>query len=745
MRLLTVAASLVALVLGPCLAQAAIVNLVPNGSFETADPQHPDQPLGLTPQRTDAVAGATSEGGQMAWEKTGHWGQRSLAITNPTAADFGFWQVTVPVKPDTDYVLSVYTRCQTLGGQPEVVVQLPGKKFTDPGGFDWYLAPTTEWNESQRSLRTLPDQTQLSLSLVLYNRGGQTAWFDDLALVEAASLPRLTASWPENGAVLAPQEVQFTFQPAASGEKYVLQYARNAYFSRNPVEVSPLEQTRAKPARPLAPGTWYWRVGALGDDGRPYFAATQGFLIATGRSPFQHADTTPPAVFRPRPAPDSTVDGRDAVITASFADASSGINARSARLLLDGKDVTAFAAATGTGIVYQPKGLAQGLHQVELTVRDAAGNQSNVCHWQFGLGSPVAVSGRFAKNGVFLLNGRPHFPMGLYSYCLNPSGGNFDPALLARASAAGFNAELVEDTGAQPALDAFLQHGMKVILSARQGLEASTDQAQARIGMVEQGPVRWKGHPALLGYWADEPDRMGADKLKLGYQAIKAADPDHPAMWCLCDPSLYRQNAVDTDAVMPDIYPVPSSPMAVICTQIQQAIRDSDGKPIWFIPQAFDWAITGGTKVGSPGKWRPTAEELRLMTYLGIVAGSRGIFYWASDTDAMNDIVWYAAQWDEALKMAGEVRYLNDVLAAGTPLRDVAVECSEPDVYSAGWTAGGRKLLIVANAATAPVECRLKLPGARQVNCLFEDRKLASGSDFRDLFRPYEVHIYEWK
>ena len=55
----------------------------------------------------------------------------------PTAADFGFWQVTVPVKPDTDYMLSLYTRCPTLGGQPEVVVQPPGKKCADPGGFDW--------------------------------------------------------------------------------------------------------------------------------------------------------------------------------------------------------------------------------------------------------------------------------------------------------------------------------------------------------------------------------------------------------------------------------------------------------------------------------------------------------------------------------------------------------------------------------------------------------------------------------
>ena len=449
--------------------------------------------------------------------------------------------------------------------------------------------------------------------------------------------------------------------------------------------------------------------------------------------------------LRPRPAPDSTVEGRDLAITARFADASSGINPRSVHLLLDGKDVTSAAAVTTEGIAYVPASLAQGLHRAELSVKDQAGNASNVCRWQFGLGVPVAVSGRFAKSGVFMLGGRPHFPMGLYSYCLNPSGGNFDPGLLSRASDAGFNGELVEDTGAQPALDTFLRHGVKVLLQVREGLAASTDKEQARIGMVERGPVRWKGHPALLGYWADEPDRVGPEKLKLGYQAIKAADPDHPVMWCLCDPSLYRQNAVDTDAVMPDIYPVPSSPMSVIYTQIEKAILDSDGKPIWFIPQAFDWAITGGNKVGSPGKWRPTAEELRLMTYLGIVAGARGIFYWASDTDAMNDIVWYAAQWDEALKMAGEVRYLSDVLAPGTRLRDVAVQCGEQDVRWAAWAANGRRVLIVANAAPAPVECHVKLPGAKQVNCLFEDRRLAAGDAFSDIFQPYGVHIYEWR
>ena len=736
---------LLLLILAVGFSRGGIVNLVPNGSFEKPDPQQPDRPEGFAVSRHDAVVGATSQGGVFTWEETGHWGKRSVAIENKTREDFGNWQATVPVKPETSYTLSVYTRCQSESGAPEIVVAPAGKSFQDPGGHDFYLPAVREWNEYQQTFKTVAGQTTLTIALVLYNRPNQKVWFDDLSLVETASLPQFTISWPEPGAVLSPGEVEFLYQPVGQAASYVLEYARDPYFTRGVVQVGSLETTRFRPPQPPAAGTWYWHLGVTDDSGRPHFSPPQAFLISRGGSLFQHADTTPPAVFRPQPAPDSTVEGANPVISACFSETCSGVATGAARLLLDGREVTREAKVSSEGITYRPPvPLAKSLHRVEVTVNDAAGNRSNALAWRFGVGVPVQVTGRFDKQGRFLLNGQPYFPVGLYSYCCNPGTGVFGESLMARAADAGLGAELVEDVGSQDTLGMFLKHGMKVMLQVGGGLRASADEEKAKEALVTKGAVQWKAHPALLGYWADEPDSLAPEVLARGYATIKSNDPDHPAVWCLCQPEKYKQNSVSLDAIMPDIYPVPTTPLSVIYTQLQKAAQDSGGKPVWFIPQAFDWKITSGGKVNSPAEWRPTAAEIRAMTYLGIVAGAKGIFYWASDTASTNDIVWYAAQWDEVLRIGGELRYLGNVLAGGPRAANVKVETTGEGLYHAVWADGERQICVVVNSAQAPVEAEFTWPESKRVRCLFEDRSLPKPTrQFSDLFRPYEVHVYE--
>jgi hypothetical protein len=87
------------------------------------------------------------------------------------------------------------------------------------------------------------------------------------------------------------------------------------------------------------------------------------------------SDSTPPAVAITAPAADSFLASATPTITATYSDAGSGVDPASVRLVLDGVDRTAQAQVTATGLTFTPAaGLAEGHHDVQVTVKDRAGN-----------------------------------------------------------------------------------------------------------------------------------------------------------------------------------------------------------------------------------------------------------------------------------------------------------------------------------------------------------------------------------
>lgn len=90
-------------------------------------------------------------------------------------------------------------------------------------------------------------------------------------------------------------------------------------------------------------------------------------------------DATPPAISNLLPADGLTVDQSRPAVSANFADpAGSGINTASARLLLDGIDVTAQVQVSATAISFTPAAdLADGSHTARVDVADNAGNPSS--------------------------------------------------------------------------------------------------------------------------------------------------------------------------------------------------------------------------------------------------------------------------------------------------------------------------------------------------------------------------------
>lgn len=129
-------------------------------------------------------------------------------------------------------------------------------------------------------------------------------------------------------------------------------------------------------------------------------------------------DTLPPAVSNLSPSPGASVSTTNPVVGASYSDTVSGIDETTARILLDGTDLTASATVAASSISYTTAGLTPGTHSVRVAVNDKAGNGASQS-WSFrvvaggggggggglgGSGSPPGatdVSNVIGSDGIF--------------------------------------------------------------------------------------------------------------------------------------------------------------------------------------------------------------------------------------------------------------------------------------------------------------------------------------------------------
>jgi len=88
-------------------------------------------------------------------------------------------------------------------------------------------------------------------------------------------------------------------------------------------------------------------------------------------------DTIPPSIKISSPQDGSTVNSTKPAITVEYSDALSGIDASTARIAVDGLDVTDKAMITNNSVTYTPEtALKDGAHTVTASVLDKAGNIS---------------------------------------------------------------------------------------------------------------------------------------------------------------------------------------------------------------------------------------------------------------------------------------------------------------------------------------------------------------------------------
>src|SRR5262249_3568144 len=128
----------------------------------------------------------------------------------------------------------------------------------------------------------------------------------------------------------------------------------------------------------------------------------------------------------------------------------------------------------------------------------------------------------------------------------------------------------------------------------------------------------------------------------------------------------------------------------------RQAVQDA--RPVWMVLQFFPLTGAGG--------W-PNEDELRAMSWMAIVDGARGLFYWSFGTRGLawvKDRAERERHWQALVRVTREIKMLEPVLLA-PDASIVSAESSGGAVRTLGKRMpDGARYLFAYNSRNTPVD-----------------------------------------
>ena len=270
-------------------------------------------------------------------------------------------------------------------------------------------------------------------------------------------------------------------------------------------------------------------------------------------------------------------------------------------------------------------------------------------------------------------------------------------------------------------MDFFHTNGIKVIYSVKDmhpGMpertpSTVTDEATASAyvhGIVDA----FRSHPALLAWYVnDESTIERFDALRTRQALLERIDPDHPTWTVLYQYDMMRAMAPTFDILGADIYPVPTTPLSDVTAGARRT-RDAmlGMRPMWHVPQSFDWGLFRDDKPGAPPYRMPTVEEMRSMSWQFIAAGANGLIYYGFSTimpQKRKDGTPFSFDnaWADICTVAEEVRQYIPVLLSVDEPPSVS---GAPEAWGVRvWRKDGDVWLLAVNAQDEPSEAELTL------------------------------------
>ena len=355
---------------------------------------------------------------------------------------------------------------------------------------------------------------------------------------------------------------------------------------------------------------------------------------------------------------------------------------------------------------------------------------------------PVCVG----KNGhsiktikVLTPKGKAFFPLGFY-HVSNRLTTQQRMVALQDTAAAGFN---IIHTGCSNLDDysKFLDEANRL------GVYVITEFDHANYAQIVQ---KFKDKPAVLGW--NIGDDAGDNKTKVQIldlqQKIKEIDPNHYTSISISGWS--RKWAEFADAA--DLIGGQSYPIGYTLSNKIQGLPNT----LVEVNHSFKLASTESSRHNRPFianiqafKWdnqrSPTAKEVYNMTYQSLLAGVKGILFFAYDDGAKNQIRNNPLVWNRLKSLVPEIKQLSPILIDGTLTK---LDTKNEELIAGQWKYQNRFYIIVANTSqTKKISASIKTSiNNGSVKTLFRGHPSGMKLSKRyliGLINPEDVHIYQ--
>lgn len=410
--------------------------------------------------------------------------------------------------------------------------------------------------------------------------------------------------------------------------------------------------------------------------------------------------------------------------------------------------------------IASPARFQANVRLVDATDRELAQATTDI-HVRAADGPPIALG----SDGFLRVDGKPHFPIGLYS------SGRYE-----EMSGAGFSAthsysvvtgEATEapnptDTQLKELLDRTWANGMRMVVEVpRKAVE------KAQWAQIRRRIETFRNHPGLL-CWSSE-ERVARGEAPLAnvaalYRLVHELDPGHPLV--LGDTRTVigklqkdRRDFFPDDAMDIGVwwwYPIPlhtpdgngldADPLTAGLLQPPSWLTTTlSRKPLWIAIQSYQ-------RPQRDARF-PNPAEYRCMAYLSIINGVKGLWFYTGS--GQRDWQGKASgilnkpgegNWAYVQKLVRELRDLEPVITAPAADEKLVLSPADVPVEFALRKYESALYLLAANKSDRAQTVRFtgsRIAG-RRVTVVGEDRRATIEADaLRDEFGPLGVHVYE--
>ena len=249
--------------------------------------------------------------------------------------------------------------------------------------------------------------------------------------------------------------------------------------------------------------------------------------------------------------------------------------------------------------------------------------------------------------------------------------------------------------------------------------------------------------PILAWYLIDEPDvkRLDRDQVQYINQTAKKAFPDQPTTLVIGQGKTTVPYYDIPDIMMVDWYPVPHLALTSFGDNVRytkEGMTKTNAKdhPLWGVVQIFDWKNFKQRRPDNDRIGRfPAEEEIRFMSYHGILNGATGLFYFTFNHQGKPLSQSAPEYWERVTAVTKELAQFKEVIEEGTPADNPIT--AEAPLMMQTWQYKGHLYSVLLNTADTaqPLPTELK---DKSFKALYGHKK-------EDLLPPYYVLILKHK